>query len=330
MSGSCDEVGKMSRAKLIEQRAANWIERRDFGGWTKFDTAALEAWLEESLDHQVAFYRLEFSWERTARLSALRAADPARRSQQNRSDWFGRVGLIAAAIGVAAFCAGASYQFFRSPTTEAYATAVGGRRLLTLPDSSQIELNTDTAIKVATGGGERKVWLSKGEAFFEIKHDAAHPFVVLVGEQRITDLGTKFLVRRQADNQVAISVIEGRARVETGGPPSQSQSAELVPGDFALASENSLSVSHGQALKLESELGWRRGVLIFHETTLAAAAAEFNRYNSERLTIADLAVAQMTIDGTFPANRLGTFARVARDVLGLRVEDRGGEFVISR
>jgi len=89
-------------------------------------------------------------------------------------------------------------------------------------------------------------------------------------------------------------------------------------------------VSHKQSTNLERELGWRRGVLVFHDTALADAAAQFNRYNEQKLVVADSAIAKMTVDGTFPENRIETFARVTRDVLGLHVEERGGEIVISR
>jgi transmembrane sensor len=329
MSGLGAGMNTVVPAGRIEQRAAEWIECRDFGSWTKSDAAALDAWLEESVDHKVAFYRLDFGWQRTARLSALRSADGQNASRQNRPDWIGRTRIIAAAIGVVIICAGGVYELRGSPEVETYATDIGGHRVVTLPNGSLVELNTDTTVRIAAATGERQVWLVKGEAFFQVKHDAAHPFTVIVGEHRVTDLGTKFLVNRQSD-RVAVAVVEGRARLETDTFGAKARSAELAPGDVGVATANSLSVSHKAAANLERELGWRRGVLIFHDTALADAAIEFNRYNQQKLVVADAAIARLTVDGTFPANRIGSFARVARDVLGLRVEERGDEIVISR
>ena len=55
------------------------------------------------------------------------------------------------------------------------------------------------------------VTLDKGEAYFEIKHDAAHPFVVVwPADHRIVDLGTKFLVRDEANGR-EVALVEGRA-----------------------------------------------------------------------------------------------------------------------
>src|SRR3546814_5883417 len=59
----------------------------------------------------------------------------------------------------------------------------------------------------------RRVWLDNGEVFFEIAHDAAHPFVIFAGPKRITVLGTKFSVRRDGD-KVSVSVLEGRVRID--------------------------------------------------------------------------------------------------------------------
>jgi len=316
-----------SPAIRIEQRAAEWLEQRAFGRWTQSDATDLDAWLQDSVDHQVAFYRLEFSWDRTARLSALRS-DPPRESKMKPRDWMGHVKLIAAAA-IAALCAGGVYEYAFAPQGTTYATDIGGRKVLTLPDGSQIELNTNTSVRLAADHTGRKVWLTKGEAFFQVHHDAAHPFVVMVGDHVITDLGTKFLVRRQPDG-MTVSLIEGSARVETVGPDAKAQATDLKPGDVARATHASVSVSHAQVAKLETALGWRHGVLIFHETSLAAAAAEFNRYNRQQLIVSDPAIAKLTVDGTFPASRVETFARLARDVLGLRVKNEGDQIVIAR
>ena len=59
-----------------------------------------------------------------------------------------------------------------------YATAVGGHKTLTLGDGSEVELNTDTIVRMPKVAGQRQVILDKGEAYFQIKHDAENPFIV--------------------------------------------------------------------------------------------------------------------------------------------------------
>jgi transmembrane sensor len=215
------------------------------------------------------------------------------------------------------------------PTEKTFATEVGGRKTLELPDGSRIELNTGTVLRLANDGAQRKVWLDKGEAFFDIKHDASRPFVVITAGHRITDLGTKFVVREAADS-LEVTLVEGRARFESADTAIKPQLAFLSPGDVVVATATSMDVTRKSQKDLSAELGWRRGVLVFQHTTLAEAAAEFNRYNTQRLVIGDEKTASLQINGTFKNDDAASFAGTARAVFGLKVEKHGDEIVLSQ
>ncbi len=268
-------------AEEIEARASEWIGRRELGSWNESDRLALEIWLSELLAHRVAFVRLEIGWRRTERLVALRPPmrEPARDIAVQRG-WTLLLRTVAAVAIVAAMGV-AGTLYFSHDSEQIYATPVGGHQLIALADGSTVELNTDTVLH-ARG---RSVELVKGEAYFRIKHDAAHPFVVRAGGHRVTDLGTAFIVRNDM-NRIVVRLLQGSARIETNSNAA-GQGTVLSPGDVAFASARTLSVRKATMQKLEDDLSWRRGVLIFDGTTLAAAAAEFNRYNREKLVIAD-------------------------------------------
>jgi transmembrane sensor len=314
-------------ASGAEQRAADWLETRACEDWNEARAAELEAWLAQSPAHAVAFMRLEAAWNRTARLAAL--PKPMRRTVVGGEPPARRLALkIAAAVVVATGLGigGSLLAFHQEKQT--FSTTVGGREALALGDGSKIELNTDTVLRMAEDTGQRKVWLEKGEAYFDIKHDAAHPFVVMVAGHRITDLGTKFVVRQEG-GRVEVTLLEGRARLDaTGGAPAHT--AVLTPGDVAIATADDMSVTRKPVKVLADELGWRRGVLVFDHTTLAAAVAEFNRYNRRKIVIADPQIAKLEIGGTFPSGDVRLFGRAARTALGLHVEDRGDKVVISQ
>jgi ferric-dicitrate binding protein FerR (iron transport regulator) len=55
-----------------------------------------------------------------------------------------------------------------------------------------------------------------------------------------------------------------------------------------------------------------------------------NRYNQEKFIIADPNIARRKIDASIPTHGVQAFKRVVRDFLGLRVEDRGQEIIVSR
>ncbi|HEY5238923.1 MAG TPA: FecR domain-containing protein [Rhizomicrobium sp.] len=323
MSGLDRKIAAMD-AEAAEARAADWLQRQNFWNWSKTDQAALDAWLADSLAHRLAYWRLEAAWGRTERLAALRSSpsETAAPAPQKRS-WSFPLRFAAAMITVVVVgAAGAKYLLASQMTT--YQTAIGGHRIVALADGSRIELNTDTVLRA----GAREAELVKGEAYFQIRHDAAHPFVVNAGAHRITDLGTKFLVRRDAD-RLEVALTEGAARIDTSDGHAQ-PSKLLAPGDVVVATANSLSMTKKPSGDLANALSWRQGLLVFKYTALGEAADEFNRYNRRKLVVADASLAKRTIYGTFQSGNIDTFARVARDVLGLHVESRGDEIVISR
>ena len=229
------------------------------------------------------------------------------------------------AMGVAIVIFGtAAGGYMVWPRDAVYQTPVGGRETLTLADGSSIELNTDTVLRTRITASSRNATLVRGEAYFRIHHDAQHPFVVTAGMKTITDLGTAFTVRND-NSGVRVALLEGSAQFNTGGKPFM-----LVPGDMVVATATATTLSHEKPQALMSDLGWRRGVVIFKRTTLAKVAAEFNRYNETKLVISDPQTARLTVGGTFPANNVELFGRMAPAILGLHVTRRGDQIVISR
>jgi transmembrane sensor len=172
-------------------------------------------------------------------------------------------------------------------------TQVGGSKTLALRDGTHIELNTATKVRVSMTKTQRTVWLDKGEAFFEV------------------------------------AVVEGKVGFDSSDPASRAQPLQLAAGDVLVATPHAITVKAKPQEDLATELGWRRGMLIFHHTSLAEAAAEFNRYNGHQLVVDDSA-SSLTINGVFPKNDVPAFVRLAQAVLKLHVDDRGHQTVISR
>jgi transmembrane sensor len=311
----------------LTREAAQWIERRDFGDWNEEDRAQFDAWLAQSPAHRVAFIRLETSWQRSELLSALQSFRPARAAPAPRRWWAIGWAAAAAAVALAAFGLTGGFDF-KKPEFQTYATTIGGRETLALADGSEIELNTDTVLRISNQARGRKAWLDKGEAYFKIKHDAAHPFVVIAGAHRITDLGTKFTVRDEGSS-IKVALMEGRARLDAAGKTGP-RSVTLTPGDVALATLTSLSVNKKPAEQLKKDVGWEHGILTFDHLALSDAARELNRYNTRKLVIADAAAGRLTIGGTFATNDVDAIANVAHEIFGLHVENQGNNIVISR
>lgn len=313
----------------VQMSASRWvIERRASENWSEDDQRRLDAWLNESTAHLVAYWRADQAWDRTFRAAALRQPFPSV-TKRDPSGLFKFLSLrIAASLIVIATLSTAAAYLFLGPKYVTYTTPVGGREILRLSDGSRIELNTNTVLRFSTRVGQRQAILDKGEAYFEIKHDPAHPFTVKAGGRQITDVGTKFLVRGEP-RHLEVALLEGRVLLSAPNG-TDAPAVDLTPGSVAIATAADTSISKRSQQALKDELGWRQGVLVFHHTTLATVVAEFNRYNTHKLVVDDPRAALMTINGTFRAGDVETFTEVAQDVLHLRVQRQGDETVMSR
>lgn len=311
--------------EAVRMEAADWILRQRLESWSEQDQGALDLWLAQSTANLLAYLRLQAAWKQTDRLAALRGAASSEPEHANRRWTFTR---MAAAFGVAAIAAtiGAGY-FLRAPD-RIVSTGIGEHRRIAMADGSLVELNTNTTLRFAANGSKRIAYLDNGEVYFQIRHNAADPFVVIAGGRRITDLGTAFVVR-QEPQQLHVSLVEGRARFDTP-KDAAFKAIELKPGDEIVATAQNVSRISKPVSALMGSLSWRRGVLVFYGTTLADAAREFGRYSATKLVIPDPRIAQMKINGTFQADNVQAFGDAAQVVLGLRLETRNHEIVISR
>lgn len=310
----------------IRDRAAQWvIARREHETWNESNQVELDVWLAQSPAHLVSFLRVQSAWDRADRLIAMRAPSDGTAIERVKP----LVIRFSAAIVVLAIVGFAARSYLQpNPGEKAFSTPVGGRATVTLADGSQVELNTNTAIRVSDGVADRTIWLDRGEAYFSVKHDPSRPLLVLVGGHRIFDIGTKFLVREEGP-QVRVSLIEGSISFESGNEKSKSNTV-LERGDVVVATTNSLSLTRKPLAKMTDELGWRTGLVIFKHATLSEAVVEINRYGRKKVVIADREVGDLKISGAFPVSDTDLFARVARIALGVRIEDRHDAIVISR
>ena len=252
-----------------------------------------------------------------------------------------------------------SYIFF-SPAADRYSTPIGGIATVPLPDGSNITLNTASRIRVHLTPKERLIDLQGGEAFFKVAKDPRRPFVVQVGDKRVVAVGTQFSVRRDG-RDIRVVVTEGTVRLESvnsarsqikgmSGVTSASApgadggvrltdwssgsvmpvSTSLPAGTIARLTEDDVLVENETVPQAEELLSWRQGYLRFHDTTLAEAIAEFNRYNAHTIAIDDPTVASIRISGTFRPTNYEAFVRLLRDGFSIRAEDNGERIILTK
>jgi transmembrane sensor len=79
----------------------------------------------------------------------------------------------------------------------------------------------------------------------------------------------------------------------------------------------------------EQRLSWRNGFVAFHETTLAEAVAEFNRYTARKIVIEDTSIAGLRIGGNFRSNDADAFLWLIQRGFPITVEQDGGRVLLK-
>jgi transmembrane sensor len=222
-----------------------------------------------------------------------------------------------------------SAWYFLDSDPNSYRSAIGDTKVVSLADGSTVTLNTNSAIHVGLTAAERRIDLDRGEAFFEVAKDPRRPFIVATGGKRIIAVGTKFSVFR-GDLDTRVVVTEGQVKVEeveAGGPVGPV--TQLPAGSIAQAGSAGVLVKHSSVAEAETYMSWRSGYIALRDTELAAAVAEFNRYNQKQLVIADRSIAEIRIGGNLRATNVDAFVRVLEQGFPVRAEDQGNRIVLT-
>lgn len=329
-------MGSKPTREQTEQAAAAWLLKRNDPQWSAVDEDAFEQWLAQAPGNRVSFVRLESIWSDADRLKSIASGLPKGvppRGAIEQSPFFTlkqsvppfdhvkeksaesprRVRFLAIAASVITLVAAGvllnKSGFFAGDT---YRTAIGGLSTIPAADGSLVTLNTNSKVKIHFTELERRIELTQGEAFFEVAKDPKRPFIVYAGDRRVVAIGTKFSVRRSADD-IRVVVTDGKIRLDA---PSSAQAKEelfLAAGAVAEVNHNNVTVKRKSVPEVEQALSWRSGYIMLDGTPLSEAVAEFNRYNIRQLAIGDPSLAVLKMEGNFRANNLDGFVRLLEE-----------------
>ena len=314
----------MSAAE-IEDIAAGWLVRREEASWSEQDEAEFTAWLDRSMAHKAAYWRLEHGWREADRIPALggSSSSDTEEKPQRRRTIVALVGTLAASLVLALTGIGMWRAPVPTEPPKQYETARGASETLTLADGSKVEMNTATKLRATSSPDAREVWLDRGEAYFDIVHRPDRRFIVHAGPRRIVVLGTRFSVKRDGDS-VTVAVVSGRVRVEDSASAESAGAAIVSTGDVAYVRKRNTLVVGSNGDQVEAMTAWREGLLVFDNTPLRSAVAEFNRYSGTPIEVAP-GIQDIRIGGSFQTHNADAFLDLLESAYGLHVvrrEDR--------
>ena len=315
----------------VTAESCAWIAQIETRELTPEDLKAFREWIQRTPRHASEIRRLAMLSSDLNVLTemagplehAARQSQPTAKKRWRRG-WLRPAGVLVA-LAAAAVLAGGAFLRVTAPSAPVgpvmVATAIGDYEDSVLADGTGLQLNSDSQVEIDFTAEERTVRLLKGEAFFEVAHDPARPFVVYVRDKYVWAVGTAFGVRLLEDD-FEVTVTHGRvALAETAAPPALGDNAPAAieveaVADTRLATAQPIILRAGQSVVLSSfedpppivdmterelmrKLSWQENLLEFFETPLAEVISEVSRHTTMQIEIADSELKSLEFGGIF-------------------------------
>ena len=248
------------------------------------------------------------------------------RRQANWRPWVAAASLLALIAGVVLYL----HTGKGSPnSTTAIAAPRGAKKSMQLPDGSKLWLNAGSKIVLSNTftSGNRELSL-EGEAFFDVKHDEQHPFIIHVGRLDVRVLGTTLNVRAYpGDSTMETTLINGKVEVGISGDAGSTillhpnEKLTIAMDRPALPAKNPDSGMTGRSENTPpkflphpiepdrtdgtiTETSWVSNKLVFRQETLSTMATRLERWYDVTIIFDSQRFRNDTLSGTFPQEPL--------------------------
>lgn len=195
---------------------------------------------------------------------------------------------------------------------------------LILPDGTKVWLNALSTLKfpVKFSADERRVFLA-GEAFFEVAHNPAHPFVVTVNDRyEVKALGTAFNISSYQSYFKTI-LAEGSLQVSVDGDSKLLKPAEQVIWQNGV-------LAHAAA-DIEEATAWRDGYFYFNGKPITAVMDDVARWYDTDIQWSDDNIPTNRYSGSVSRYvKLEEVLRILHKASGLQFKLDGQTIVISK
>ena len=282
------------------QQAANWYAEVEDLASPQTYPAALQRWLDESQENQLAWrYVLNIS----QRFSPLRennerqAAALTALTQRTHNAGRRQVLKMAAWISVGTLLAWGSWR--HTPLRNQvlawhadYHSPHGEITPFTLADGSRVWLDTDSAMNADYSPTQRALRLLNGRVMIETAADPHRPLTIVTAQGKMRALGTRFSVQALGDTTV-LQVYQGAVEVS----PAAISDASIVQAGQAMTFRQN---AFGPVSPLRNtQPAWPRGLLQADNLPLGEFIERLSAYRRGYLGC-DPAVSALTVTGTFP------------------------------
>jgi transmembrane sensor len=193
-----------------------------------------------------------------------------------------------------------------------------------LSDGTAVWLNnvSELTYPVSFGKSKDRVVALKGEAYFEVFHDASRPFRVKLNGTEITVLGTKFNVNTFQKGSVTTTLLEGSVRVS--GKPGVRL---LKPGQQAIADASNISISTAD---LQKAIAWKNGYFRFKEEGIETILGEVARWYNVEVKYSGTPSPGLHYSGKISrSEKLEEVLIMLGDITGLKLQHIGNTLLVN-
>lgn len=213
----------------------------------------------------------------------------------------------------------------------------------TLPDGSIVWINAGTEIRYKAEQNTRDVYL-EGEAYFKVKHDAEHPFVVHAGNIAVRALGTEFNVSAYpGEDHVETTLIKGKVQVTMQEKPDQkiilapNEKLTVINKQIFLKDTARKEISYEvkpvsilPAINEAEEVAWMQDRLAFQNELFCDLAKRMERRYNVRIVFHDESLKKETLSGVFENENIQKALHVLQMTTPFQYRVKGDSIFLNR
>lgn len=286
----------------IPEHIITIVEKQLKGQATPEETATLQQWRNENPSHNTIYRQLEKLWQESGAILTEKTYDTEsawdkvdHRLEGNKKAPIRMLTRLAAAACIAGILFVAGWLLLGKGKPELLVAKAEQTNLpVTLPDGSQVILRKGATLSYpkAFSSAKREVSLT-GEAFFEVQHDAAHPFRIETVRATLEVVGTSFTINTSEQQDELI--------VSTGKVLFANKAGDkhiITPQQYGKLDAKGFEI---KPLTDPNFLSWKTGQLKFDNTPIDQVASNLtNHYNIT--VIADSALLKQSVIPTITAS----------------------------
>jgi ferric-dicitrate binding protein FerR (iron transport regulator) len=196
-----------------------------------------------------------------------------------------------------------------------------------LPDGSTVKMNAGSKLEYPSqfSGDNRKVKLS-GEAYFEVIHDASHPFIVELNGAEVEDLGTSFNISAYPGKEkVEVNVTSGSVRlrelnIKKDAVLGAGWNGKYIKGKGSILVSKELSPNY---------LSWLTREVSFHHTPLSTVFESLENIYHVKIEYRNPEIAGIPYTANFEKFELGDIVNVIAKTHHLIVTKEADRYVFA-